>query len=121
MIDELSIYVAVRTDLRMPPGKLAIQVMHAAVSLYQRCLEEFPDLSKAYRDSPLQRKICLNGKNLATLQRAQLECDAARIPTYLITDAGLTVFPEPTVTVLAIGPVRREDLPKFVGRFQLLH
>lgn len=116
----LKIYVLIRTDLEIPTGKLAVQAMHAALGVYQKCLEEFPDLAKAYRETPLQYKICLGAKNLHVIERAQHECNDKNIPTFLAQDAGLTVFPEPTITALAIGPVEREKLPRYVQGLQLM-
>jgi peptidyl-tRNA hydrolase len=57
---------------------------------------------------------------LAALERAETELNEAGILTYKVTDAGRTVFPEPTVTVLSCGPAYYEDLPKYVQRFNLL-
>lgn len=117
---DLRIYVLIRTDIEMPSGKLAVQAMHAVLGLYQKCLEQLPDLTKAYRNTALQFKICLEAKNLHVIERAGHECEEASIPTFLVKDAGLTVFSEPTITALAVGPVLKQNLPRYIQRLQLL-
>ena len=82
--------------------------------------EQRPDLFAAYAATPGHPKITYGAKNEAALRRALEECQAVGIPAHLVTDEGRTVFPEPTVTVLGIGPCRRSDLPPFVGKMQLL-
>lgn len=52
--------------------------------------------------------------------RAHNECCGAKLVAVLITDQGRTCFGCPTMTVLAIGPTTRGELPKFVQRMQLL-
>ena len=118
-IADYRMYCVVRQDIAIPPGKLIPQSGHAFVMALRECRKSNPVLAAQYEEDPGQAKIGLRAKNLAAMRRAEQECRDAGIPCYLVTDEGRTVFPEPTVTVLGIGPVRRDDLPKFVQRFQL--
>lgn len=115
--DELRLYCLMRTDLKASTGKLITQGGHAFVG----CVSVCPSLRFIeYLNDGQQPKITLRAKNEGILLRAVAECKEAGIPYYLVTDAGRTVFPVPTVTCLGIGPVARKDLPKFVQRLQLL-
>lgn len=115
--DELRLYCVMRADLNAPVGKLMAQAGHAFVG----CIAKLHELEVAeYMDNGQQPKIVLRAKNENELRRAHQACIEEHIPCYLVTDAGRTVFPEPTVTCLGIGPVARKDLPRFVQRLQLL-
>lgn len=113
--EELRLYVAIRKDLKIPEGKLIAQVGHAFLNTFLKS-----DRREEYLTNPAHPKISVWAKNLNALIRAQTECEDAGIACALITDAGRTVFPEPTVTCLGIGPIERSKLPKFVRNFQLL-
>ena len=119
MDNELRIYILVRSDIDIPSGKLVVQVAHAAIGVYQACFELNPGLLGRYNATELVKKICLNAKNVTTLTRARQECQENGIPTFLVQDAGLTVFDEPTITALGIGPVTKDDLPRYVRKLQL--
>lgn len=120
-VEELKMWLVVRKDLDIPKGKLAGQSGHAFEGLTASLFasEELARLYQEYRahNTP---KIVVYCKNLAALDRAESECIAAGIPVYRVTDAGRTVFPEPTQTVMALGPALRTSLPKFVAGFQLM-
>jgi PTH2 family peptidyl-tRNA hydrolase len=113
---DLRIYCLLRMDIEMPVGKIISQCGHGFMGALLKA-------DKATVETYLAgsfTKIAVKAKNLAAIQRAKNECDALGIPTALITDAGRTVFNEPTVTCLGIGPVLRENLPKFVQKMNLV-
>jgi len=121
---ELRLYCVMRTDLNLvaeggtvPLGKLMAQAGHAFVG----CLFKLNEAQIVeYMDSGTQPKIVLRVKNEKDLMRAALECEAVNIPFYLVKDAGRTVFAEPTFTCVGIGPIAKQNLPKFIQRLQLL-
>jgi len=127
-VNELKMWLVVRKDLRtiddkpIPKGKLAGQSGHAFERLTARIFRTGGKLLETYEQYERDNtpKIIVTCKNLAALERAERECEAAGIATYKVTDAGRTVFPEPTTTVLALGPYLRNDLPKFVKDLQLM-
>jgi len=118
---ELKMWLVVRKDFEIPKGKLAGQSGHAFEGITRVCLG-----TTGWRETYAKYvehntpKIVVVCKNLDALERAERECIEANILTYKVTDAGRTVFPEPTVTVMAVGPCYFEQLPKFVQRFQLM-
>jgi peptidyl-tRNA hydrolase, PTH2 family len=113
---DLRIYALIRMDIEMPLGKIIPQAGHAYMGAL---LKADKALVETYLSGAFT-KIAVKAKNLAAILRAKDECDALGIPTSLITDAGRTIFNEPTVTCLGIGPVLRESLPKFVQKMQLM-
>lgn len=125
-MSELRLYCLVRGDIDWLPilGKLCSQVGHGYLGAFVNCPDE--ELKKRYLginsngliDSG-QAKISLSAKNLGALMRAEAECRSLGISTALIRDAGRTVFPEPTVTCLGIGPVEYDHLPKYVQKMRL--
>ena len=121
-VNELKMWLVVRADLEMPKGKLAGQSGHAFERLTANIFRTGGKLLDSYEQYERDNtpKITVYCKNLEALERAERECEAVGIASYKVTDAGRTVFAEPTVTVLAIGPAYREELPKFVQRFQLM-
>jgi PTH2 family peptidyl-tRNA hydrolase len=118
--DELRLYCVMRADLEAPTGKLMAQAGHAFVSALEatRKLHDGPAIIDQYMTNG-QPKIVVRARNEAVLRKAADACSQAGIPCYLVIDAGRTVFPEPTMTCLGIGPVTRDGLPKFVRNLQL--
>lgn len=124
--DELRMYVVVRTDIDIPFGKLAPQAGHAFTNALEDARRHTPERHSAYLgtvDNGLltsgQAKIALRGK-LTDLHVLKAELEAAGIPHCLVQDQGRTVFPEPTITCLAFGPIPASERPKRAKRLQLL-
>lgn len=115
-INELRMYLIVRGDIEMPLGKAMGQAGHAFSTVL---INTDKDLVRKYYDDN-QTKIVLKCKNLLSLERAHEECLNLNLPCFLVTDAGRTIFPEPTKTCMAIGPCYKTDLPKFIQKMQLL-
>lgn len=115
-MDDLRIYCLIRQDIDMPLGKTIAQSGHAFMGAM---LVADPVIVDEYLSGPFT-KISKWTKNLDSILRAKRECDELELPTALITDIGRTVFSEPTVTCLGIGPVKRNQLPKFVDKMRLI-
>ncbi len=85
-------------------GKLATQAGHAYLHCWWDADLRHPEMASAYRDSARAYKITLLAAGDVPLMHLEAAyrslCGVA-----LITDAGLTVFKEPTVTCLGIGPL----------------
>lgn len=121
MINERKIWIAVRKDLEIPPGKLAVQISHAVAVLIWRAAqyESYRVIMYNYMTNG-QPKIVLGVKNQHALERMEDECGSICLNHALITDSGRTVFSEPTITVCGVGPCFPSELPRFVQRMQLL-
>jgi peptidyl-tRNA hydrolase len=91
-----TLVMCIRKDLKMKPGKVAAQCMHAQWGLYRhsakRHLFDF--------DRVLTLKVD-NAEHLETLQR---KARRLGISHYVQVDAGCTQVLSDTPTVLALGP-----------------
>lgn len=89
-------------------GKLAAQAGHAYLHSWWDALENYNEDALNYKNSDHAYKITLvvdTAQELTDLYIAYAyTCGVA-----LIEDAGFTVFKEPTITCLGLGPIR-EDL-----------
>lgn len=111
---ELRLYAIVRADL-LPifaeeTGKLVAQGGHAFLGAALDAQQRFPDVLNEYLQHS-QAKITLKARNENELV-ALYETYKERCGAILITDEGRTVFDGPTVTMVGLGPICREDLPK---------
>jgi len=97
-------------------GKLAAQAGHAYLHSYWNAMSDMasdgdrPKFSQAmyYQNGNHAYKIALVVETVAELEELKKSYDGL-CGVSLVKDAGFTVFNEPTVTCLGIGPIR-EDL-----------
>lgn len=90
-------------------GKMCTQAGHAYVHSCWASEKRFPEYVAAFKDSTRAKKITLvveTVEELYKLQAAYLDVCG----TSLVTDAGLTVFKEPTTTCLGIGPIPTDKI-----------
>jgi PTH2 family peptidyl-tRNA hydrolase len=111
--------IAVRTDLKMGKGKLAVQVAHAAISASEEARKRCPDWLQAWLNEG-QAKVVVKVGDLGELMKLKSEAAKQRFPHSLITDRGLTQLPPSTITCLGIGPAPSIDLDELTGEFPLL-
>lgn len=116
---EYKLVVAVRTDLKLSPGKLAVQVAHAAVGCSVIAREKDRKTFEAWL-SEGQKKVVVK---VRTAEDLFLLKDSARrrgLVSSLIADAGLTEIPPGTVTCLGIGPAKNVDVDPITGDLALM-
>lgn len=85
-------------------GKMMAQAGHAFVDAILDSQNRFPDAVEAYLASGVVKKVCLRAagpRELWELHQSYKDICGVK----LVKDAGLTVFKEPTVTALGIGPI----------------
>jgi PTH2 family peptidyl-tRNA hydrolase len=111
--------IAVRTDLRMGKGKLAVQVAHAAISAFEEARKRRPEWVQAWLDEG-QAKVVVKVGDLGELMKLKSEAAKQRFPFHLITDRGLTQLPPSTITCLGIGPAPSIKLDELTGALTLL-
>lgn len=85
-------------------GKMCTQAGHAYVHSFWDSMARFPKQAKSFMDSQRAKKITLIVETVAELHALQKAYKDV-CGTSLVTDAGLTVFKEPTTTCLGIGPI----------------
>lgn len=117
--EEFKVWLAVRTDLGMSPGKMAVQAAHAAVGLMLDVERKYAGLMTAYENSAMP-KIAVRAKTQADLNAVEVEARAFGIPYYVVRDAGRSEIEPGTKTVVAFGPALRSQHPSGLKRLQLL-
>ncbi len=108
--------ILVRTDLKLPKGKLAAQSAHASL---EAAMKSQRDRVDEWR-SEGGKKVILKVDNEEDLRRYKSLAEREKIITALITDAGHTTIPSGTVTCLGIGPDKEERIDKVTGKLRIL-
>ncbi len=115
----LKMVLVVRGELRLTPGKAAVQVAHAAVMLTEVAGRLAPRDLEAWREEG-QKKIAVVAETLDEMEALHRAARARGLPSVFVEDAGLTEVPPGTRTVLGIGPARAEALDPITGDLPLL-
>jgi peptidyl-tRNA hydrolase, PTH2 family len=108
--------ILVRKDLKLPKGKMAAQVAHAALDA---ALKAEKDIMQEWLKSGAG-KIVLSVENERELVRFFGMAKDARLPSSLITDAGHTVVEPGTKTCVGIGPAKTERIDALTGNLKLI-
>ena len=110
--------IVIRSNLKMSPGKTAVQASHAAVSASERARK----LNSSWWSNWIeqgQRKIALKVESEGELLELERKSLRLHVPTVLIADMGLTELPLGTVTALGIGPAPSSLVDKLTGNLPL--
>ena len=111
--------IAVRTDLGMSKGKLAVQVAHGAVSASERVRVTQQHVWKAWFTEGQKKVVVKVASEEALLDLRRIAVDLG-LPFALIRDAGMTELPPGTTTVIAVGPGPAEKIDRLTGELKLL-
>ena len=116
---DYKLVVVVREDLPLSPGKLAVQVAHAAVSCAVECKRDRTKWFRAWYDEG-QRKVVVRAFDLEHLRELEARARKAGLTAEKVADAGLTEVPPGTVTCLGIGPAPSDKVDPVTGSLKLL-
>src|SRR3989344_3735512 len=108
---ELKQVILVRADLKLPAGKMAAQVAHAALDA---AFDSNKKLVDAWRNSGA-KKIVLKVADLKELESRLKHAEESGLIVSKITDAGHTVVKPGTITCGAIGPDASGKIDKVTG------
>jgi PTH2 family peptidyl-tRNA hydrolase len=111
--------LVVRGELRLTPGKAAVQVAHAAVMLVESGRKRYAVALDAWFAGG-QKKIAVVAPNLDAMESLHRIARANGMNTAVVEDAGLTEVPPGTKTVLGIGPAKAEEIDAITGDLDLL-
>ncbi len=111
--------IAVRTDLRMSKGKIAVQVAHGAVSAAEKARVSNQDVWRSWLREG-QKKVAVKVYSEEELLQLMRKAVIHRLPYSLIRDAGMTELPPGTMTVIGIGPAKSEEVDKVTADLKLL-
>jgi PTH2 family peptidyl-tRNA hydrolase len=116
---EYKLVVVLRADLKLKPGKIAVQAAHASVNCAFAAKKTHKKWFRAWYNEG-QKKVVVKCDNLKALHELQDQARLAKLPHTLISDAGLTEVPPGTVTCLGIGPAPEKDVDAITGDLQLV-
>ena len=108
--------IVVRTDLKMGKGKIAAQAAHASVAAFLSSKSE--DRNMWLEEG--MKKAVLKVANERDLMEIFKLAKKERLPTEMITDAGLTQVETGTHTAVGIGPANENKIDKVTGKLKLL-
>jgi PTH2 family peptidyl-tRNA hydrolase len=108
--------IVVRDDLRLSPGKLAVQVAHASILSLE---DADKSIIKSWK-SEGQKKVVLKVANAQDLLIIKNNADIIGLPNAVVKDAGLTEILPGTITALGIGPALNKKIDKVTGNLELL-
>jgi len=111
--------VAVRRDLGMGKGKIAVQVSHAAVTAAEETRKRRPEWWKQWFEEG-QRKIVVKVNSESDLDHLKKDAEALGLMATIIHDSGLTQVDPGTPTCVGIGPAPAELVDKITGELPLL-
>lgn len=108
--------IVVRSDLKMPKGKLSVQVAHGSV---EAVFNSDSKLVQAWKKQGMKKSVLkvVSEKELLDLL---VHAKNAGLCVGLINDAGRTFLEPGTTTVLGIGPDSEEKIDKITGHLGLL-
>ena len=112
--------IVVREDIKMSPGKLAVQVAHASVGAILKPVqeEEFNMSITPWFDEGF-RKIVLKVPGKKELYELMCECLEQKVPYFAVKDFGLTELEPNTLTCIGIGPELNEKIDKIPKSLKL--
>jgi PTH2 family peptidyl-tRNA hydrolase len=116
---DYKLVIAVRSDLELSRGKLAVQVAHASV---MAAFDAKAHHRKWFSDwwAEGQKKVVVKGGSLSDLHSLRAKARSIGLTTALVEDAGLTELPPGTVTCLGIGPGPNHIVDQVTGGLKLM-
>jgi len=111
--------IAVRTDLEMGRGKIAVQVAHAAVSAFENARKKHREWTDAWLREG-QCKIAVKVKSEKELMALKEMASDLGVSAIIIRDRGLTQLPPDTATCIGIGPGPAELVNRITRDLKLL-
>ena len=115
---EYKLVVAVRQDLDMSKGKMAVQVAHASVISALNCKATNAKWFRNWYDEG-QKKVVVKAEDVDELLEMQKEAEKLNIASAMIDDAGLTELPPGTTTCLGLGPAPNSVIDQVTGNLKL--
>lgn len=108
--------IVIRTDLKMGKGKIAAQASHASLASY---LKSDSYSRKAWVLHGM-KKIVVKVSGEQELVKLFVKAKKEKLPSAIISDAGLTQVKSGDRTALGIGPASDDVIDKITGKLKLL-
>jgi peptidyl-tRNA hydrolase len=100
-------------------GKFGAQCGHAFLHAFWNAEERFPKIAKKYKENMSAKKVVLVTETTDELRRLHEQYFGRAGSTYVI-DAGKTIFKEPTITCIGIGPIKDEECGDDLNNLKVL-
>lgn len=111
--------IAVRTDLGMSKGKMAVQVAHGSVSAAERARVTKQEEWRAWMREG-QKKVAVKVISEEEILELRRQAITHSLPHAIIRDAGMTELPPGTLTVIGIGPAKTQAVDAVTKDLKLL-
>ncbi len=111
--------IAVRTDLGMSKGKMAVQVAHGSVSAAERARVTKQEEWRAWMREG-QKKVAVKVISEEEVLELRRQAVTHSLPHAIIRDAGMTELPPGTLTVIGIGPAKTQAVDAVTKDLKLL-
>jgi len=108
--------ILVRMDLKMPKGKMAVQVAHASV---EAAFNAGKDMVQEWAGEGM-KKVALKVKDDKEIMEYFRKAKSAKLPTGLIKDAGRTFLSPGTISCLGIGPAEEDKIDAITGKLKMV-
>jgi peptidyl-tRNA hydrolase, PTH2 family len=115
---ELKLVLCVRVDLKMSPGKIAAQCVHAALAAC-RILGRTDSNTLAIWEASGEKTVCLKCTSEDQMNDLYDTARAIGLPAAIIRDAGRTEVEPGSKTVLAVGPAFSSNIDAITGHLKL--
>jgi PTH2 family peptidyl-tRNA hydrolase len=111
--------VAVRRDLGMGKGKIAVQVGHATITVAEETRRHRPEWWKEWFNEG-QCKVVVKVSSETELHELKRKADELGLASAIVHDRGLTQVEPGTATCVGIGPAPAELADRIAGTLPLL-
>lgn len=111
--------IAVRTDLGMSRGKMAVQVAHGSVSAAERARVTKQEEWRSWMREG-QKKVAVKVISEEEVLELSRQAITHSLPHAIIRDAGMTELPPGTLTVIGIGPAKTQAVDEVTKDLKLL-
>ena len=108
--------ILARQDLKLPKGKLSVQVAHASLDAASKTDKDVLEKWKKQGAKKVVLKVADEKELLMYMSMAENE----GLKVALIKDAGHTVVEAGTITCLGIGPDIEEKIDKITGKLKMV-
>jgi len=116
---EYKMVIVARRDLSLSPGKLAVQVAHAAVACAFDTKKHNSKWFNKWQNEGGKKAVVVVD-SLDDFVPLKKRAERFGIVTYVVVDAGRTEIPAGTKTVLGIGPAPNNIIDQVTGDLPLL-
>ena len=108
--------IVLRKDLKLGLGKAVSQACHASLGAMKKTDRR---IVKKWENAG-SKKVILKINSLRSLNVIRKKAVSAKLPHFVVRDAGLTQIKKGTVTCVGIGPAEEKKIDKITKNLKLL-